>query len=69
MRGRYMGALMLAWNSASVLGPIAGALLYQCSPAALWLASGAIGCAGAVVIWRSGRVPAPRAEEAALAPV
>lgn len=58
MRGRYMGALMMSWTSAGVLGPIGGALLYQSAPAVFWAACAVIGCTGATVIWRSGRLPA-----------
>ena len=37
MRGRYMGAVGLAWGASGVLAPFGGSRLFAASPAALWL--------------------------------
>jgi MFS family permease len=68
MRGRYMGALMLAWGSAGVIGPIAGSLLYQQSQSALWAACAILGVIGAAVILRSASLSRPAREEPLPAP-
>lgn len=49
MRGRYAGALGLAWGGAGLLGPLLGAYGFATSPAALWwgcLAAGLVAAAG-----------------------
>ena len=44
MRGRYIGAVGIAWGASGVLAPFAGANVYAASPGALWL--GALGLSG-----------------------
>jgi MFS family permease len=68
MRGRYMGALVLAWNTAGVVGPMMGSLLYQQRPAALWLACAILGATSATVILRSANLLTSPREEALPAP-
>ena len=52
MRGRYMGTLALSWNSAGIIGPLAGSLVFQVSPAATWLSCGLLGIIAAAVLMR-----------------
>jgi MFS family permease len=59
MRGRYMGAYGLTWTVAQVVGPGTGLRLYAASPAALWLAGGALGVASAVIALGRGRTGGP----------
>jgi MFS family permease len=50
MTGRYAGARSLCYGTALLLAPLAGAALYQMSPALLWGACAAVGiCAAAVI--------------------
>ena len=58
MRGRYMGALALAWNSAGIVGPQLGFRLFAAEPLSLWLVCGLLGLVGAAVILRAGRATA-----------
>ena len=37
LRGRYMGAVGLAWGTSGMLAPFVGSRVYAASPAALWL--------------------------------
>lgn len=49
MRGRYAGALGLAWGASGLLGPVLGTGVYAISPALLWggcLAAGLLAAAG-----------------------
>ena len=59
MRGRYMGAFGLSWALATTTGPL-GLKLYDLSPNILWLATGVIGAAGAVIILALGGTIAPQ---------
>src|SRR6266700_2243809 len=47
MRGRYLGAVGIAWGASGVLAPFAGADVYAASPGALWLGALALSGAGA----------------------
>ena len=58
MRGRYMGALALAWNAAGIVGPQLGFRLYAIDPLLLWLGFGLLGFVGAWAILRAGRTAA-----------
>lgn len=49
LRGRYVGALGLSWNTAGIAGPLLGFRLFGYDPRALWLASLLLGCFAA---WR-----------------
>ena len=55
MRGRYMGALALAWNAAGIVGPQLGLRLFALDPLLLWLGYGLLGLVGAWAILRTGR--------------
>jgi MFS family permease len=64
MRGRYIGAVGIAWGASGVLAPFAGANVYAASPGALWLgalALSGVGAAGHVALMtslrRAKRVP------------
>lgn len=49
MRGRYAGALGLAWGASGLIGPVLGASVFAASPAALWtgcLVVGLVAAAG-----------------------
>lgn len=48
LRGRYVGAVGLAWGGSAVLGPFAGTRIYAASPGALWLSALALGVIAAV---------------------
>lgn len=51
MRGRYAGALGLAWGASGLLAPILGAASFALSPAVTWLSCLALGLASAVGQW------------------
>jgi len=55
LRGRYMGALGLAWNSAGMLGPQIGFRLYALEPRFLWFGCAVLGLAAAGITLLSGR--------------
>jgi MFS family permease len=55
MRGRYMGALALAWNAAGIFGPQLGFRLYAIDPLLLWLGYGLLGLVGAWAILRASQ--------------
>jgi MFS family permease len=58
MRGRYIGAVGIAWGASGVLAPFAGANVYAASPGALWLgalALSGVGAAGHVALMTSLR--------------
>lgn len=64
LRGRYMGAVGLAWGVSGVIAPFAGARAYALSPAVLWvgcLALSAVAACGQIALTtrlaRSGRAP------------
>ncbi len=64
MRGRYIGAVGLAWGVSGVLAPFAGANIYAASPGTLWLgalALSGVGAAGHIALMtclrRAKRVP------------
>lgn len=54
MRGRYIGALGMAWSGAAVIGPQIGLRLYGLHPTMLWLGCGALGLIAAAVLLRFG---------------
>lgn len=49
-RGRYLGLLMMMWSLGMVIGPPAGTLVFQQSPTTVWLACGALGIIGALLM-------------------
>jgi MFS family permease len=55
LRGRYMGALGLAWNGAGIAGPLIGFRLFGIDPLLVWLGCGVLGLAAASVILGLGR--------------
>jgi MFS family permease len=58
MRGRYIGAVGIAWGASGVLAPFAGANVYAASPGALWLgalALSGVGAAGHIALMTSLR--------------
>lgn len=58
MRGRYIGAVGIAWGASGVLAPFAGANVYAASPGALWLgalALSGVGAAGHIALVTSLR--------------
>jgi MFS family permease len=61
LRGRYLGALALAWNTAGLFGPYLGSRLFQWAPEALWAACAVLGLVSAAVMLR-GSVPARERE-------
>lgn len=61
LRGRYMGALGLAWNGAGIAGPLIGFRLFGIDPLLVWLGCGLLGLAAATVILRLGRQAAAEA--------
>lgn len=50
MRGRFMGVLGIAWNAATMLGPILGMALFAVWPDGVWLACLAMGLAAGWVV-------------------
>ena len=68
MRGRYLGALALAWNSAGIAGPLLGLKLYQAAPVGVWLACAVLGVLSAGTILYVG-VKNETTGEAAASPV
>ncbi|HEV7868929.1 MAG TPA: MFS transporter, partial [Chthoniobacteraceae bacterium] len=52
MRGRYMGAQSLSWSGAGIIGPLAGAALFERSPQLVWFSCGALGLIGALILLR-----------------
>ena len=55
LRGRYSGAMGMAWCSASALGPAAGMWIFATYHDALWITCGAFGVLAAAVILTFGR--------------
>jgi MFS family permease len=53
LRGRYMGALGLAWNTAGIAGPLVGFRLFAYDPRALWIACLLLGVCSAWCILRA----------------
>src|SRR5260221_2905912 len=53
LRGRYMGALGLAWNTAGIAGPLVGFRLFALDPRLLWLACALLGVSAAACILRT----------------
>ena len=50
IRGRYMGMMVSMWSIAMLIGPVAGTLLYERNPTALWMVCGAIGLVSAALL-------------------
>lgn len=50
MRGRFMGVLGIAWNSATMIGPALGMALFSVWPDGVWIACLALGLGAAWVI-------------------
>ena len=56
-RGRYAGALGLAWGASGLIAPLVGASVFAASPPALWWSCLALGCvAAAGQFWLLGRI-------------
>jgi MFS family permease len=51
LRGRYMGAVGLAWGASAMLAPFLGARTYAASPGAVWL-----GCLGLSIVAAIGLI-------------
>jgi MFS family permease len=49
-RGRYLGLLMMMWSLGMVLGPPAGAVLFEHNPGAVWAGCGALGILSALLM-------------------
>lgn len=62
LRGRYMGMLGLAWNTAGVCGPLAGFRLFGLDSRFVWFGCGLLGLLAAATTFRFGQ-PAMLAEE------
>jgi MFS family permease len=66
LRGRYAGAIGLAWGASGLIGPVAGATAYHLSPAALWTGCLVVGIAAAAgqywLVEAVDRRPEPAAE-------
>lgn len=66
-RGRYQGALVLAWGGGTFLGPRLGSWLWDLEPAALWWSCAGLGVVVALAtlavgpLWRHRMQPAPGA--------
>lgn len=58
-RGRYQSALGVTYGLAFTVGPIAGTVVYQAQPAAVWYACGALGVVGAALALAAERRPVP----------
>ncbi len=54
LRGRYSGAMSMAWSCASMLGPAGGMWIFATHHDALWLACGGFGLLAAAVLLRFG---------------
>jgi MFS family permease len=59
LRGRYMGILALAWNSAGILGPQFGFRLFAYDPRYVWFGCAALGLAAAAITLGFGRSESP----------
>lgn len=57
LRGRYMGALALAWNGAGVAGPHFGFRLFALDPRFVWFGCTVLGLTAAAVTMRFGHAP------------
>lgn len=66
MRGRYMGALALAWNGSSIVGPPVGFRLFAIDPMLVWIGCGLLGLAAAFTILRAGESSEDEAQAVAL---
>ena len=55
MRGRYVGAVGLAWGGSAVVGPFVGTRVYAAAPPVLWL-----GCAALGVVTAAGQLALTR---------
>jgi MFS family permease len=65
LRGRYMGILALAWNTASILGPQFGFRLFARDPRFVWFGSVVLGLTAAaitLVFIGSGTMSEPKSE-------
>ena len=49
VRGRYMGALSLAWNASAIAGPQLGFRLFALDPRFVWFGSAALGLTAATI--------------------
>ena len=65
LRGRYMGVLALAWNSAAILGPQFGFRLFAHDPRYVWFGAVALGVTAAAItlgFTGSGTLLEPKSE-------
>lgn len=63
-RGRYQGALVVAWGGGTFLAPRLGSWLWDLSPAALWWSCAGLGVVVALATLAVGRLWRPRMQEA-----
>jgi MFS family permease len=57
MRGRYSGAVGLAWGASGMIGPLLGANAFALSPALLWVGCAIVGLAAAAgQFWLLGKI-------------
>lgn len=59
LRGRYQAAFGTMFGIAAIVGPIAGTAVFHTRPEAVWIASGVLGLAAAILAMRAGRHPLP----------
>jgi MFS family permease len=57
LRGRYMGALALAWNASSIVGPQIGFHAYAFAPLSVWLGCAVLGLMSAAMVLRARAIP------------
>lgn len=61
MRGRYVGALSMAWGIGGIFASVVGMRIYAANPDAVWIVSAAFGVAAAVLILaKAGRATEER---------
>lgn len=54
LRGRYQGTYSLIWSIGLITAPLLGTTIFTWNHQALWLACGALGLFGALLVWLSG---------------
>lgn len=59
VRGRYMGALALAWNGSAVVGPQLGFRLFALDPRMVWFGCAALGFTAAAITMVFSKIKVP----------